>query len=148
MNEEILKNLLKEMGSLEKSASLFKQSYDKCKVFGIKKTYSELELEAFEALTARFSRLSDLLLQRVFRLIDSLELVNEGTVVDRLNRAEKRKLFPAAKQFVEMKHLRNLIVHEYEPDEYTLVFKNVLNMAEPLLDCVDKTIEYCKKFKI
>src|SRR5581483_6288772 len=99
---------------------------------GIKKEYTEQELEAFEALTARFSRLSDLMIQKIFRLIDTLELVNEGTIPDRLNRAEKRELISSAKLFTELRMLRNTIAHEYEPDEFTRIFKNVLQLTPSL----------------
>src|SRR5690349_20913431 len=125
MNDELQQILKKELISLNKSSSLLQESYRKCMVISIKKSYSNDELEVFEALTARFSRLSDLLIQRIFRLIDTVELIGEGSVMDRLNRAEKRLLIPTAKQFAEIKLLRNLIVHEYEPDEYARIFKNV-----------------------
>lgn len=86
------------------------------------------------------------MIQKIFRIIDTLELVSDGTALDRLNRAEKRLLIPSAKQFAEIKLLRNFIVHEYEPDEYTRIFKDVLQMASHLLETADKTISYCKKF--
>ena len=38
------------------------------------------ELEHFESLTGRFARLSDLLIQKIFRLIDQLDLEDLGTV--------------------------------------------------------------------
>ncbi|MFI5344373.1 MAG: hypothetical protein ACHQUC_09155 [Chlamydiales bacterium] len=49
------------------------------------------------------------------------------------------------KEFTNLRLLRNTIVHEYEPDEYTRIFKDVLKMAPILLDSVDKTKQYCQK---
>ena len=40
-------------------------------------------------MTSRFARLSDIIIQKIFRLIESLELEEPGTVRDRINQAEK-----------------------------------------------------------
>ncbi len=146
MTEELIEILKKELASLVKSTNLIQASYERCSKIGNKQAYSPSELEAFEALTARYSRLSDLLLQKVFRIIDTLELVNEGTLVDRINRAEKRNIINSAKEFTGLRLLRNTIVHEYEPDEYTRIFKDVLQVTPILLECVEKTNQYCQKF--
>ena len=117
MTKDFLEILKKELLSLAKSTQLLTGSYEKCRNIGEKSDYSASELEAFEALTARFSRLSDLLLQKIFRLIDALELVDEGTILDRINRAEKRGIVISAQQYKKLRLLRNTIVHEYESDE-------------------------------
>src|SRR5262245_14706280 len=57
--------------------------------------------ESCEALTSRFARLCDLLVQRLFRTLDQVELTDEGTVLDRLNRAEKRGLIASADEWRE-----------------------------------------------
>ncbi len=147
MTKELLEILKKEILSLDKSVLLVQHSYEKCCKIGIKIMYSLSELDAFQVLTARFSRLSDLLIQKVFRLIDTLELCNEGTLVDRINRAEKREIVASARELTELRLLRNLIVDEYEPDEYTKIFKNVLKFTPVLLGTVEKTSHYCQKFK-
>lgn len=146
MTKELLEILKKELLSLAKSTQLLTGSYEKCRAIGAKSNYSASELEAFEALTARFSRLSDLLLQKIFRLIDGLELVDEGTMLDRINRAEKRGIVVSAQQFKELRLLRNTIVHEYESDEYTRIFKNVLELTPILLEAVEKAKQYGQKF--
>ena len=65
-------------------------SYKRCTVIKDKREFDEQDLERFESLTGRFARLSDLLIQKMFRLIDSLDLDDQGTVRDRINRAEKK----------------------------------------------------------
>jgi hypothetical protein len=50
------------------------------------------ERESCEGLTSRFARLNDFLVQRVFRTLDQMELLDEGTPLDRLQRAEARQL--------------------------------------------------------
>lgn len=147
MTEELQELLKKELLSASKSVKLLQDSYDKCQKIGLKSVYSSQDLESFEALTARFSRLSDLLLQKIFRLMDTLELINDGTLLDRVNRAEKRGILGSAKEFTQMRLLRNLIVHEYETDEYTHIFKDVLKFTPFLLECVKNTTQYCNKFQ-
>ena len=51
---------------------------------------SSEELERLESLTSRFARLADMLIQRVMRLVDEIELTPSGSVLDRIYRAEKR----------------------------------------------------------
>jgi len=148
MTEKLLQILKKELISLDKSAKLLRESYEKCLKIGVKNAYNDFELEQFEVVTARFSRLSDFLIQKIFRLLDTVELVDEGTILDRLNRAEKRDLVSSAKQFAELRHVRNTIAHEYEPDEYTRIFKDVLDFTPYLLDAVAKTKKYCEKFGV
>lgn len=147
MTKDFLELLTKELSSLGKSLQLIQSSYERCIGIGNKDNYSFDELEAFEALTARYARLSDLLIQKIFRLIDALELVDEGTLVDRINRAEKRGIVKSAKEFTVLRLLRNTIVHEYEPDEYTRIFKEVLEVAPILVESVNKTKQYCLKFQ-
>jgi len=147
MTKEFLELLKKELASLNKSICLVQGSYEKCHKIGSKVDFSSTELEAFEALTARYARLSDLLIQKIFRLIDALELVDEGTMVDRINRAEKRGIVRSAKEFIELRLLRNTIVREYEPDEYTRIFKEVLKVTPILLESVNKAMQYCRKFQ-
>ena len=65
-------------------------SYKRCTAIKDKSEFDEQDLERFESLTGRFARLSDLLIQKMFRLIDSLDLDDQGTVRDRINRAEKK----------------------------------------------------------
>ena len=78
-------------------------------------------------------------------MIDVLELVDEGTMLDRINRAEKRGIVVSAQQFKELRLLRNTIVHEYESDEYIRIFRNVLELTPILLEAVEKAKQYGQK---
>lgn len=74
-----------------------------------------LEHDAIEMLASRFSRTTDFLVNKVLRAIDRYELEPEGSLIDVINRAEKRGLVESARVLREMKELRNEIVHEYLP---------------------------------
>jgi uncharacterized protein YutE (UPF0331/DUF86 family) len=74
---------------------------------------TEMQLESVEAFTDRFSRSVDLLVDKVLRSLDRVELNPEGTLLDVINRAEKRGLIGRAEDLREMKDVRNMIAHDY-----------------------------------
>jgi hypothetical protein len=94
--------------------------------------------ERLDALTIRFARLSDLLTQQVFRLADLLELEPEGSLIDRLHRAEKRGWIDSADDWKRIRQLRNSISHEYLPERWKAVVREVLRDAPALLQCVSR----------
>jgi hypothetical protein len=53
-----------ELVSLRNARDILQYSYEKCVQIGIKNDYNYEELESFEALTSRFARLSDLIIQK------------------------------------------------------------------------------------
>jgi hypothetical protein len=95
------------------------------------------QLERLESLTSRFARLSDLLIQRMFRLIDEIELNGDSTILDRIYRAEKRGWANAA-NLIQIRELRNLIAHEYESESMHEIYTTVLALAPILLASVPK----------
>ena len=74
---------------------------------------TEQQLESAEAFTGRFARCVDLLVNKVLRSLDRMELNPEGTLLDIINRAEKRGLVGRAEELREMKDVRNMIAHDY-----------------------------------
>ena len=138
--------LEKELKILADAQEVLVYSFTKCSKIGIKTTYEPEELESFESLTGRFARLSDILIQKVFRLIDQLDLDSEGTVRDRINRAEKKELIVSADAFVEIRMVRNDIAHEYLPEAIQEIFVKVLELTPKLLDGVARTVKYCEKY--
>ncbi|KDR95003.1 hypothetical protein SAMN02745945_00631 [Peptoclostridium litorale DSM 5388] len=137
------KEVLTEGINLLKGANeILKYSYETCSKIGIKEEYTFDELDRFEALTSRFSRASDILIQKVFRRIDIIELEGSGTVIDRINRAEKRNIVEDAEKLKKIRRLRNDIAHEYLPEVVSGIFKEVLRMTAILIGDIEKTIEY------
>ena len=74
---------------------------------------TEQQLESAEAFTSRFARSVDLLVNKVLRSLDRMELSPEGTLLDIIRRAEKRGLLGRADELREMKDVRNMIAHDY-----------------------------------
>lgn len=137
--------LLEEIRLVENATEVLKYSLDQCHLIGPKESYTTGELTEFEALTARFSRLSDLLIQKAFRALDEYELEEPGTIRDRINRAEKRELVQNSEDLVKIRILRNEIVHEYLPEALRGLFIEVISLTPVLLGIAAKTITYAKK---
>ena len=119
-------------------------SLEQCRNIGTRDPYTNGELTEYEALTARFSRLSDILIQKLLRTLDTLELEEPGTIRDRINRAEKRDLVQTAEDLIKIRTLRNEIVHEYLPEALQGLFREVLLLTPILLEITGKTIDYAE----
>lgn len=109
---------------------------------------NQLDLEGeekFETLTARFARISDILIQKIFRLVDELGLESPGTVRDRINRAEKKELIDSARDFMVIRELRNAIAHEYEEQALAKIHAEVLRFTATLLATPEKIDQYLQE---
>jgi uncharacterized protein YutE (UPF0331/DUF86 family) len=146
MTEEQKLLIKQELEILSKAADVLKHSYNDCKNIAAKDTYNIDELDKLEALTSRFARLSDILIQKILRLIDKIELEDEGSIRDRINRAEKKGIIESADQLIEVRVLRNNIAHEYLPEELMAIYKKVLELTPLLLNDCNRTHEYSKKY--
>ncbi len=111
----------------------------------LKNSFNDKEMLIFDSLTSRFSRLSDIIVQKVLRTIDIINLEDKGTIRDRLNRAEKNNLIKSADKFAEIRKLRNDITHEYIPEEMINIYKQVIRYSPVLKDTVKRINKYCKE---
>jgi uncharacterized protein YutE (UPF0331/DUF86 family) len=145
MNSNYNELLSDELLLVNDAAKALGLSYDRCKTAIKKGTRSIEDIERLEALTSRFARLSDILVQKIFRLIDSIELENEGTILDRINRAEKRGLITSADTFKNMRLLRNRIAHEYLKESLEDIFSKTFLFTPELLQCTELTRDFCRK---
>ncbi|MBF0201026.1 MAG: hypothetical protein HQK66_06895 [Desulfamplus sp.] len=145
MMSKLFAILEKDIEELHKAADILEYSYNKCICVDLMDGLNQDTLESFEALTSRFARLSDMLIQKVLRTIDMIELESAGTVRDRINRAEKKKLIDSADSLIEIRMLRNEIAHEYKAETVYVIFEKVLHLTPLLLKGVDSTIEYASR---
>ncbi len=146
MTDQMRLLLIRELKVLDDARQVLVYSFNKCRAIGIKETYQPEELESFESFSGRFARLSDILIQKIFRLVDELDLDTQGTIRDRINRAEKKGLIISSDVFIEIRMVRNDIAHEYLPEAIHDIFGKVLSLTLHLLDGVERTIAYCKKY--
>lgn len=68
-------------------------SVERSKGFINNENFNEEQLIELEALTTRFARLSDLLLQKIFKTINKLDADAPSSIRDRIMQAEKKGLY-------------------------------------------------------
>lgn len=141
MTREKLELLQEELAGLQSAANHLGYSMERCRDLIGREEIPPEELERLESLTSRFARLADLLIQRIFRLIDEIELADTGTLLDRIYRAEKRG-WAEAPEIIRIRELRNLIAHEYASDKMSEIYTVVAAMSPVLLTVVPKVIAY------
>ncbi len=135
----------KQVREMHDAGVILDHSFKKCCRIGVRPDLDMDQLESFEALTARFARLSDLVIQKVLRTISFLDLEDSGTVRDRINRAEKKGFIESAEDFVLIRMLRNEIAHEYKSETIFDIFERVLALTPALLDAVKRIQRYASE---
>jgi uncharacterized protein YutE (UPF0331/DUF86 family) len=150
MGKEEIAYLNELLGRLRRAEETLAYSYEKCTAIGIKEGYDQEEQDRFESLTAKFARLSDLIVKQAIKLIDILDLDEAPeTIRDAINRAEKKGLVSSAQEFAEIRKLRNRIAHEYaESDEDVAgIYVECLRATPLLFDSVGRIVTYAGKFE-
>lgn len=141
-----LQYLKENFEQTDEAAKHLLNSVERCKDFVLSNDYSEDQLIELEALTGRFARMSDLLIQKVFKTIDEIEGTTQGTVRDRLLQAEKKRIIDNADGFMEIRKVRNRIAHEYEIDALKDIFLFAFQNSHLLIDAIKTAKEYSQKF--
>jgi len=144
--QDYLDNLQETLSIMDDALHWLERSYAKCQAIGIKEAYTEDEFDIFETLTSRFARASDILIHKLFRSLDAVELETGGTMLDVVHRAEKRGLFESADDVRLIKDLRNQIVHEYVTKSLMEIFADTLTYTSNLLQIIQKTKAYCQQY--
>jgi len=144
MTREKIELLQEELLGLELAAGHLGYSLERCQDLIGREALPPEQLERLESLTSRFARLADLLIQRIFRLIDEIELTGGGSILDRIYRAEKRGWSSAA-ELIKIRELRNLIAHEYATEKMQEVYAAVAALTPALLTAVPQVIAYAGK---
>ena len=97
------------------------------------KEYIELDKDSVQALDQyifRFSKLQDTMGDKIFRLIFSLyNETNEAIPLrDLLNKLEKLGFLYSAKEWINLRNIRNEIAHQYddEPEESSRAINNIV----------------------
>ena len=145
--QDAIENLFKTIEISEEAMAWLNRSYGICEKIGIKNDYSDEEFDASETLTSRYARVSDILIHKVFRAIDTVELEYGGTIIDLVNRAHKRNLFESVDEIREIKDIRNEIAHEYIGHDLCGIFRDVLRLTPKVFELLESIKEYCKKYQ-
>jgi len=145
MNNSSVDILKENLAAVNLSLDRLLYSYKNCKETGIKETYSDEEFVAFEAMTSRYARTTDMLINKVLRSLDAVEYIGSGTVIDAANNTEKRGIADI-KDLRMLKDLRNSIAHEYVTENIVRFFSTVLEFTPLLKAVIEKLNNYCSRY--
>lgn len=144
MTREKIELLQEELAGLQLAAAHLDYSMARCLDIIGQEGLPPEQLERLESLTSRFARLADLLIQRIFRLVDEIELTGGGTILDRIYRAEKRG-WANASELIRIRELRNLIAHEYATEKMPEIYSAVAGLSPVLLATVPRVAAYAAR---
>jgi hypothetical protein len=131
--------------NLEKQTFWLQHSMKKSENLDLKNLKID-DFDILETLSSRFARTIDFLVRKYWRALDSVEFETQGTLIDVVNRADKRKLFQDIEKFRELKDLRNEIVHEYLDDKLQEFFKEIRTESNELLEICQNSLNYGEKY--
>ncbi len=142
---DVIEELESLIIQLEKGLDILEYSIDKSESIDISKDLNYEELETMEALTARFSRLSDIYTQKFLKSFFYLLGETNLTLIDKANYLEKYGIINSSKDLLEIRELRNSISHEYILDELQDLFKDAIAIFPILKEMINKSISYAKE---
>ena len=132
-NTGVLNLLAQNKSDLSSAVYWLERSYKLCTKVGVKVEYEDFEYDMFETLTARYARCIDLIVRKVLRTLDIAEFDQPGTLIDTVNRAEKRGFIDDISSLRRMTDLRNEIAHDYIKSELLTTFGEVLLQTSKLI---------------
>ena len=123
-NQKILVQSSKEK-TLD-SLNLLKASLTSISPFDPSRKYTPKEREPFDALSDRFIRSVEISIKffRSYELL--LEGTNSETLRDLLNKMEKLKLISQTEMWIQMRDIRNRIVHDYASESIQEIYKLIM----------------------
>lgn len=120
---------------LVKSLSYLEYTYGR--VGGLSTKLSELapeELERWDGMATRFARSSDLFLSKYVKAaVKKDHPAFDGSFRDFLHRAEKLKLIDDVAQWLDIRDLRNVAMHEYSEGDLEKILVKFLQHTPTLL---------------
>ena len=137
--KELKTILLTNWDLLQRSLTSLQQSRDKNHQLLQQSEFSFEELESIDSLTSKFSRTSDIYLQKVLRSIWMLLREDTVPLIDLLNRAEKLMIIVSAEELLQMRDIRNQIAHEYLPEAVPELASEVVVMTTLLQKNIGQT---------
>ncbi|MDM8557388.1 hypothetical protein [Candidatus Parabeggiatoa sp. HSG14] len=101
-------------------------------------------VEKIDAMSTRFSRLQDLLGNRVFRSLTLLESEPRQRFLDVLNLMESRGIIESTQNWIELRNMRNEASHDYieDTDKLAVVLTDIFTQAPLLIETVNQVERY------
>lgn len=106
--------------------------------------------EMLDAFVARYSRLQDTLGDKFLQALLRANLEKTGTQLDNLLRAEKLGWIASTQDWVELRELRNRLVHEYieSAEDMLAALQQALAGVQTLLDAQARMAAHAKAMPI
>jgi len=86
-----------------------------------------------------------MLINKILRGSDLIELEDISRKLDIVIRAEKRGFIEDYKILIALKDLRNELVHEYIEENLVKKYKEVIDSTPKLLEIIDKVFKYIEE---
>jgi uncharacterized protein YutE (UPF0331/DUF86 family) len=145
--KEDYKTLLKaSVSKLISAINLVTASLEDLDYFDVNRKYSPKELEPYDALCDRFIRAVEACIKFFKTYNYYLNTVSAETYRDLLLNMEKLKIISSVGIWIDMRDIRNRVVHDYLPHQikeiYDLImgeFKDELLLARQKIETVEKT---------
>lgn len=137
-----IKLLARNWGLLQNSLGTLIKSVEKAQAIAEKEDYSFEEMETFDSLTSKFSRTSDIFLQKIMRTLWELLHEDKMPLIHVLNRAEKLEIIHSADDMLEIRDVRNQVAHEYIPEAIQERVPEIINLSQTL----EENINTCQAF--
>ena len=148
MNASNLQNLLDLNWSLLKQAlPSFERSLVKCRDLDFSLPISFEAEESLDALSSKFSRVSDIFTQKVLKTFIFVLREDAPTFLDRMNLCEKLGIIPSAEELIAIRDLRNIIAHEYLSENLVEIYMKIIELSDTLLKAILETERFFIKIK-
>ena len=143
MNTSNLQNLLDLNWNLLKQAlPSFERSLVKCRDLDLSPPISFETEESLDALSSKFSRVSDIFTQKVLKTLIFILREDAPTFLDRMNLCEKLGIIPSAEEIIAIRDLRNIIAHEYLSENLVEIYMEIIQLSDNLLKAIFDTEKF------
>jgi len=140
MNVSNLQNLLDlNWNVLKQALPSFERSLVKCRDLDFSPPISFETEESLDALSSKFSRVSDIFTQKVLKTLIFVLREDAPTFLDRMNVCEKLGIIPSAEEIIAIRDLRNIIAHEYLSENLVEIYTEIIQLSDNLLKAILQT---------
>ena len=148
MNASNLESLLNLNWNLLKQAlPSFERSLVKCRDVDFSPPISFETEESLDALSSKFSRVSDIYTQKVIKTLLFLLREDAPTFLDRMNLCEKLGIIPSAEELIAIRDLRNIIAHEYLSENLLEIYREIIRLSDNLMKSITLTDKFLSERK-
>jgi hypothetical protein len=143
MNASNLESLLNLNWNLLKQAlPSFERSLVKCRDIDFSPPISFETEESLDALSSKFSRVSDIYTQKVIKTLLFLLREDAPTFLDRMNLCEKLGIISSAEELIAIRDLRNIIAHEYLSENLVEIYREIIQLSDNLMKSITLTDKF------